>query len=147
MSALSISLSESESEGTGLLVSTPLSHEELVARQLVDGTLKIQRLLKLKEMMAQSPSFDDDDVRRVQAEVQAVENTTDVVRRGIPRRQWPAVRMFTTLRHRELELEAAVAAQLLYLDEDAELFQGLVKKQVYLTRLASEAAEQASAGE
>jgi uncharacterized alpha-E superfamily protein len=105
----------------------------------VTAAQKVKRLAKVKCIMEQSPFFDDDDVRRVTAEIEAVERTAAAVRDAITKAQWSCVRMFITLQHRELEMEAAVTQGLLDPAEDTELFQGLVKKQVYLTRLATDA--------
>lgn len=139
MSVTSTDSDTPESEDNSVM--PVMAHEESVATQLVDAAIKVKRLMKVKAMMEQSPFFDNDDVRRIDDEMQAVEQTADTVRQTVSKQQWTAVRMFITLKHREIELEAAVGQQLLLPDQDGELFQGLVKKQVYLTRLAMEAIE------
>jgi hypothetical protein len=49
--------------------------------------------------------------------------------------------LFITLKRREALLERAVKENWLHPEEDDTLFQALVKKQVYLTRLAHEKIE------
>lgn len=140
-STLSLTTSERSDSSAGTSVPSQESREAMLASQLVTAAHKVKRLAKVKCIMEQSPFFDDDDVRRVAAEMEAVERTAAAVRDTITKAQWSCVRMFITLQHRELEMEAAVTQGLLDPAEDTELFQGLVKKQVYLTRLATDAIE------
>jgi len=133
--------SSDSSPGTSVHAPPHESCEAMLASQLVTAAHKVKRLAKVKCIMEQSPFFDDDDVRRVATEMEAVERTAAAVRDAITKAQWSCVRMFITLQHRELEMEAAVTQGLLDPTEDTELFQGLVKKQVYLTRLATDAIE------
>ena len=140
-STLSLTSTAASDSGSAHPTTAPESREQLFAAQLVTAAKKVKRLATVKRIMEQSPFFDDDDVRRVDAEMEAVERHATSMRDTITKQQWPSVRMFITLQHRELEIEAAVAQGLLEPDEDTELFQGLVKKQVYLTRLANEAIE------
>jgi hypothetical protein len=114
---------------------------EDTAGQVVAADCKRERLTQLLTHMKASSCFDSDDVATVEEEVQLVDRRIAAIHRAVSRKQWKLVMLFITLKRREALLERAVKENWLHPDEDDTLFQALVKKQVYLTRLAHEKIE------
>lgn len=116
---------------------------EDVAQQVVEADQKIVRLMQLKSRMLALPCFDKEDVESVEASIHAAEQRIDAIHQAVSKAQWRVIVLFITLKRREAFLEQAVADKLLLPSPEADglLFQSLVQKQVYLTRLAHEKAE------
>jgi hypothetical protein len=119
-----------------LLLQHPASWHENMGTHLFEAGQSLRRLEQLKQRMEQSPHFDDDDCLRVTQASHVVENRVESLHRMLTKHDFKVVRLFVTLKHREHQLETAVKEGLLSIQEDTQLFQALVKKQVYLTRLA-----------
>lgn len=111
---------------------------EQVASVLFKANRKIKRLEELRARMVASVYFDQDDLQRIAQEEALVEAEVAATRETVSKQDWARVRLYLTLKHREAELEAAVTGGLIDVEADETLFSGLVKKQVYLTRLAEE---------
>lgn len=96
---------------------------------------KMERLGALREKLQSLAWFDQDDVELVQKEFDSAQLKLDAIKASVSRGD--AVYMHVTLKRRESFLESAVRQNLLDPDKDRTLFHALVKKQVYLTRLAN----------
>lgn len=117
---------------------------EDVAVQVFDAAEKETRLEKLIDRMQATSYFDGDDVTRVREELEQTREKLAAIHEVVSKSDWKLVTLFITLRRREAFLEQAVSDRLLHPEEDEELFSEFVKKQVYLTRLASEKVYQPS---
>jgi hypothetical protein len=114
----------------------PLAHVHAAAEHLFQLQRKVERLEKLVAQLSASPYFDDDDVTSVTRELEVVRDKLERVRASV--RHLDGVFMLVTLKHREAALESAVQQQVLDAEHDKSLFYTLVRKQVYLTRLATD---------
>lgn len=114
---------------------------EDVAHQVVEADRKIKRLQELKTRMLASPCFDVEDVASVDACITAADQRIDAIQQAVSKAQWKVIALFITLKRREAFLEEAVSDKLLLPHVDGTLFQTLVQKQVYLTRIAQEKAQ------
>jgi hypothetical protein len=122
----------------------PLAPFHAAAEHMFQLQAKAQRLDKLVEQFSASPYFDDDDVAAVTREREVVRDKLQRVRASV--QHIDGVFLLVTLKHREAELESAVQQRVLDAEHDKSLFFTLVRKQVYLTRLATERCASAQVG-
>lgn len=133
------SVQSARSSSLPLTPTVAVSRPEQLAIDYVDATMKVQRLQKLLKSMEELRCFDCNDMERVQQEMGEASRLADAIQASVSEEEWKLVSVFVTLKTREWFFEQAVSNSLLLVDKDAALFQGFVKKEVYLTRLANEA--------
>lgn len=105
-----------------------------LAEQISMLQTKVERLDKLRDKFQELPWFDNDDMELLAKEHHSAQFKLDAIKAAV--QQGENVYLHVTLKRREAFLENAVRQHLLDPEKDKPLFHALVKKQVYLTRLA-----------
>lgn len=126
---------ESELQGDTEQPLDPVQTVTRIAEQISMLQAKLERLDTLCAKFSELAWFDEDDVELVRKEHESTKLKLDAIKASVQRGD--VVYMHVTLQRRELFLETAVRQHLVDVDKDYALFHALVKKQVYLTRLAN----------